>query len=97
MHEAKWPEVIEMSSSTTGRTTEALRHVFAVHALPEQLISDNGAQFISDEFTLFMKENGIKHFKSAPIVQLQMDLQSVLFKLLRVICAIETMFKRTSC
>ena len=62
----KWPEVIEMSSSTTARTIEALSHVFVVHGLSEQLVSDNGAQFISDEFTLFMKENGIKHFKSAP-------------------------------
>ena len=63
---SKWPEVIEMSSSTTAKTIETLRHVFAVHALPEQLVSDNGAQFISDEFALFMKKNGIKHFRSAP-------------------------------
>ena len=47
---SKWPKVIEMSSSTTARTIEALRHVFVVHGLPEQLVSDDGAQFISDEF-----------------------------------------------
>ena len=81
---SKWPEVIEMNSSTTAKTIEALRHVFAVHGLPEQLVSDNGAHFISDEFALFMKENGIKHISEVLlIIQLQMDLQSILFKLLR--------------
>ena len=63
---SKWPEVIEMNSSTTTKTIETLRHVFAVHGLPEQLVSDNGAQFVSDEFSHFMKENGIKHLRSAP-------------------------------
>ena len=63
---SKWPKVIEMNSSTTTKTIEALRHVFAIHGLPEQLVSDNGAQFVSDEFSHFMKENGIKHLRSAP-------------------------------
>ena len=35
-------------------------------ALPEQLVSDNGPQFIADEFGEFMQSNGIKHIKSAP-------------------------------
>ena len=34
----KWPEVIEMNSSITTKTVEALRHVFALHGLPEQLV-----------------------------------------------------------
>ena len=63
---SKWPEVIEMNSSTTAKTIEALRHVFAIHGLPEQIVSDNGAQFISDDFNHFMKQNGIKHLRSAP-------------------------------
>ena len=63
---SKWPEVIEMNSSTTTKTVDALRHVFAIHGLPEQLVSDNGAQFVSDEFSQFMKQNGIKHLRSAP-------------------------------
>ena len=39
---------------------------FAVHGLLEQLVSDNGTQFVSDKFSHFMKENGIKHLRSAP-------------------------------
>ena len=63
---SKWPEVIEMNCSTTAKTIEALQHVFAIHGLPEQIVSDNGAPFISDEFNHFMKENGIRHLRSAP-------------------------------
>ena len=40
--------------------------MFAIHGLPEQLVSDNGAQFVSDEFSHFVKQNGIKHIRSAP-------------------------------
>ena len=29
-------------------------------------MSDNGPQFVSAEFEKFMKENGVKHFRSAP-------------------------------
>ena len=32
----------------------------------EQVVSDNGPQFISDEFTKFLKSNGVKHFRSSP-------------------------------
>ena len=34
--------------------------------MPEQLVSDNGAQFTSEEFERFLKSNGIKHIRSAP-------------------------------
>ena len=43
---SKWPEIIEMNCSTAAKTIEALRHIFAIHGLPEQIVSDNGAQFI---------------------------------------------------
>ena len=32
---------------------------------PEQLVSDNGPQLVSDEFQAFMKSNGIRHTTSA--------------------------------
>lgn len=35
-------------------------------AFPDQLVSDNGPQFISEEFGLFLKQNGVKHIKSSP-------------------------------
>ena len=63
---SKWPEIREMSSTSTTETIQVLRQVFSVFGLPEQLVSDNGPQFISQEFSTFLRNNGIKHFKSAP-------------------------------
>ena len=63
---SKWPEVIQMKSTTSERTISVLRNIFSRNGIPEHIVSDNGPQFTSDEFTLFMKMNGIKHFKSAP-------------------------------
>jgi len=62
----KWPEVIRMTSTSATRTIEELRKLFTAHSLPEQPVSDNGPQFVTDEFRAFMKSNGIKHIKSAP-------------------------------
>ena len=67
---SKWPEVVEMSTGPAGvsatRTIEELRRIFAIHGLPQQIISDNGPQFVSEQFAQFLKQNGIKHFKSSP-------------------------------
>ena len=63
---SKWPEVVIMSSTTSQKTIEVLRSMFARHGLPEQLVSDNGPQFTSTEFADFMKGNRIKHILSAP-------------------------------
>ena len=63
---SKWPEIIEMNSTTAQRTIAELRKMFAAHGLPQQLVSDNGPQFISDEFATFMKMNGVKHIRCAP-------------------------------
>ena len=63
---SKWPEIVEMNSTTSQRTIAELCKMFAAHGLPQQLVSDNGRQFISDEFATFMKSNGIKHIRCAP-------------------------------
>ncbi|XP_022777921.1 uncharacterized protein K02A2.6-like [Stylophora pistillata] len=63
---SKWPEVIAMTTTNAARTIEELRKLFATNGLPEQLVSHNGPQFTSDEFRTFMRNNGIKHRRSAP-------------------------------
>lgn len=63
---SKWPEVIPMKSTTSEKTISVLRSIFSRNGLSEQIVSDNGPQYTSDEFRHFMKKNGIKHFKSAP-------------------------------
>ena len=63
---SKWPEVFEMTSTTAAKTIGVLRHLFLSHGLPEQVVSDNGPQFISEDFSTFMKSNAIKHIRCAP-------------------------------
>ena len=47
---SKWPEVIEMKSTTTSATIRELRRLFSAYGLPDQLVSDNGPQFTSEDF-----------------------------------------------
>ena len=63
---SKWPEVFDISSTTTVKTIAVLRHLFSAYGLPEQIVTDNGPQFISEEFRTFLRRNGVKHIRSAP-------------------------------
>ena len=63
---SKWPEVFELTQTTTAKTIAVLRHLFAKYGLPEQIVSDNGPQFVSKEFEEFVKGNGIKHTRYSP-------------------------------
>ena len=63
---SKWPEIIEMPSVTASKTIDELRKLFSAYGLPEQVVTDNGPQFTAEEFTVFLKQNGIKHLKCSP-------------------------------
>ena len=54
-----------MTSTISNKTIEVLRSQFVRHGLPEQLVSDNGPQFTSDEFEKFLKGNRVKHILTA--------------------------------
>ena len=55
-----------MPSTTSEKTIDVLRTMFAQHGLPEHLVSDNGPQFNSVEFLKFVEGNRIKAILSAP-------------------------------
>ena len=55
-----------MKSITSTATIRELRKIFTTFGIPEQLVSDNGPQFTSAEFSQFLKSNGVKHIKAAP-------------------------------
>lgn len=63
---SKWPEVFELTTTTSDKIIAICRKLFAAYGLPNQLVSDNGPQFVSHEFETFLKLNGVKHLKSAP-------------------------------
>ena len=62
----KWPEVVPMQTTTSQNTIKSLMAIFAIHGLPERIVTDNGPQFCSEEFENFLKVNGIRHTLSAP-------------------------------
>lgn len=57
---AKWPEIILMNSTTSNATITVLRDLFSKYGIPNQIVSDNGPQFRSEEFKIFLKRNGVK-------------------------------------
>ena len=63
---SKWLEVIPSSGSTSQITIDKLRQIFPTHRLPELCVTDNGSAFISEELSLFLQKNGIRHITSAP-------------------------------
>ena len=63
---SKLMEVVQLPTATSAITIERLRSIFATHGLPRVFVTDNGPQFTSSEFQVFMKNNGIKHIYSSP-------------------------------
>lgn len=63
---SKWLEAVPMTSTTAERTIEKLRFVFAYAGIPEEIVSDNGPQFVSAQFKEFLKMNGIKQTLMPP-------------------------------
>jgi transposase InsO family protein len=43
-----------------------LRKIFAVYGICNELVSDNGSQFVSEEFKSYLEELGIKHTRITP-------------------------------
>lgn len=46
---SKWIEVTHMTSTSAKSTIDQLRKRFAAYGLPEEVVSDNGPQFIASE------------------------------------------------
>ena len=63
---SKWMEVIQMSSTSANATITALRSLFATHGLPEEIVADNGPQFVAGEMKDFSTANGVRLCFSSP-------------------------------
>ena len=61
---SRWLEIERMDTTTSTKTIENLQSLFARYGVPSELVSDNGPQFKSEEFQMFLKRNGIKHLTS---------------------------------
>ena len=63
---SKWPEVMQMRTSTTTATIKELGRIFAQQGYPKVLVSDNWTQFTAKEFQDYCQKNGIQHIRSPP-------------------------------
>ncbi|RUS85701.1 hypothetical protein EGW08_006577 [Elysia chlorotica] len=63
---SKMPFVKSMNRITSTECIKYFKSIFAVHGIPEHLITDNGRQFVSQEFIDFTSEWGITHNTSSP-------------------------------
>ena len=63
---SKWIEAMPLRKATAATTVSALQTFFSNFGLPDELVSDNRAQFMAQTFTDFCKFNGIKHSRTPP-------------------------------
>uniref|UniRef100_A0A3B3T9U7 Gypsy retrotransposon integrase-like protein 1 n=1 Tax=Paramormyrops kingsleyae TaxID=1676925 RepID=A0A3B3T9U7_9TELE len=62
---SRWPEVAFASEVTSATVIKFLSAVFSREGYPLEVVSDNGPQFVSGEFTAFLAERDIKHCRSS--------------------------------
>ena len=63
---SRYPEVIQLRSTTLGSVVEALKAIFARYGIPETVVSDNGPQYASEEFSKLGAEYSFSHITSSP-------------------------------
>ena len=63
---SSYPEAYILKEITSREVIKALTDVFARFGFPKELVSDNGKQFISEEFEAFLKSCGIRHIRVSP-------------------------------
>ena len=63
---SRYLEVSKLMSTTTSGVVSALKPLFAKYGIPEEVVSDNGPQYASQEFGDFAKEYNFKHTTSSP-------------------------------
>lgn len=59
-------EIDHLTTVTSASVINRMRAQFARHGIPELLFSDNGPQFISEEFRRFKESWGFEHRTSSP-------------------------------
>lgn len=62
----RWPEVVILRTTTSASIIGHLRKIFATHGLPEKIVTDNGPQFVSEEFKSYLTTHSITHRKVTP-------------------------------
>ena len=59
-------ELRRLDNQISNNLINKLKSLFAVHGIPDVVISDNGPQFASTEFRNFSADFGFTHTTSSP-------------------------------
>lgn len=63
---SKWPEAFIIGKTDSQSTITKFRECFSRFGLPRAVVTDNGPQFVSEDFSKFLSNNGIQHLSSPP-------------------------------
>ena len=63
---SSYPEAYILQEVTSREKIKALTDIFVRFGFPEELVSDNGKQFVCGEFEAFLKSCEIKHVHVSP-------------------------------
>ena len=63
---SRFLEVAILKSTTSAKIIEAISPMFARFGVPFSLRTDNGPQFVSEEFETFLRSHGVEHRRTTP-------------------------------
>ena len=65
-HFSDWIEVDYLPNTLTSSVIKCTKEHFARHGIPQVFHTDNGPQYVSNDFKVFATQYGFKHTRSAP-------------------------------
>ena len=63
---SRYIEIAHLTNMTSGQTIGKTKNMFAHWGIPDEVVTDNGTQFFSDEFRVFAETYGFGHTTSSP-------------------------------
>ena len=63
---SRYIEIAHLTNMTSGQTIGKTKNMFARWGIPDEVVTDNGTQFSSDEFRIFAETYGFGHTTSSP-------------------------------
>ena len=63
---SRYPEIEKLENTSSSIVISKLKSIFARHGIPAEVVSDNGPQYTSKEFTKFATDWDFKHNTSSP-------------------------------
>ena len=63
---SRFPKIAYVSSTTSDAVINKMKDTFARWGVPEEIVSDIGPQFSSEQFRKFSEEYDFKHFTTSP-------------------------------